>query len=560
MSYSARNPNGQATAANSSPVVLASDQTNVPVALSASIFKFSTGNTTSAELNAGATFTGVIETALDQPSISILLTSDQPTTLRIKQFVDSGGTYAVPDIVYYVEANKGLSASFPVNGNYVQVLATNTGTSATTGFELNTAYGNIPTSDGSGRLPVASADCIQLLTQTLTTVSQSSTIDTQGYQAIVVQVSGQWAGEAYFESSIDSSLNSYQKCFFLPDGTLALEQAVSGNGLYIVRPAGRYLRLNVAQISGSMTIKAIGRTASVMTADQSLSLAMDRQNNLPLFTELNQDTISKLAPAQYLQQVGYYGQGGVIPVNTPLITVDCSNLRGLSIQYSVGTTGVITPQWSNDRATWTTATLYDQAGAASTTWSAGTGLRLVNVQFRYLRLLLTTATTAGTTFAIINGSPNVILPPITTQPVSGTVTANIGTGSIAAGTNAIGDVGIQYRANSTGAATISKFTAAASTNAASIKASAGRVVGWSLTNTTASVKYFRFFNKASAPTMGTDSPVFVITVPANGIAAANHEGGIGFATGIAIACTGAVADLDTTVTAANDVIGAIFYQ
>lgn len=123
----------------------------------------------------------------------------------------------------------------------------------------------------------------------------------------------------------------------------------------------------------------------------------------------------------------------------------------------------------------------------------------------------------------------------------------------------MGDVGIQNRANATGAATISKFTAAATTNAASIKASAGRVVGFSLTNTTASVKYFRFFNKASAPTMGTDSPVFVVPIPANGRAELSIPGGIGFATGIAIACTGAVADLDTTATAASDVLGAFFY-
>jgi hypothetical protein len=36
-------------------------------------------------------------------------------------------------------------------------------------------------------------------------------------------------------------------------------------------------------------------------------------------------------------------------------------------------------------------------------------------------------------------------------------------------------------------------------------------------------------------------------------------GGIGLSLGLGIACTGAVADTDATVTAANDVVGAIYY-
>lgn len=116
-----------------------------------------------------------------------------------------------------------------------------------------------------------------------------------------------------------------------------------------------------------------------------------------------------------------------------------------------------------------------------------------------------------------------------------------------------------YPATATGAATIAKVASAASTNATSVKASAGRVVGWSLTNTTASLKYFRLYNKASAPTVGTDSPALVVGLPPTSTTRGELEAGVGFATGIAYAITGAVADLDTTVTAANDVIGGLFY-
>lgn len=254
-----------------------------------------------------------------------------------------------------------------------------------------------------------------------------------------------------------------------------------------------------------------------------------------------------------------FTQAGVIAINTDLMVFDCSQQRGLFIQCtSMGTTGVITGAWSNDGTTWVNSTLFTSAYASAATFNAA-GLWYVPVQARYFRLRLTTATTAGTTTLNVQGTQFAPQALLATQPVSGTVTANIGTGSLAAGTNAIGDVGIQVRANATGAATVAKFTSAATTNAASTKASAGRLLGWHFYNTTASAKYFRFFNKASAPTMGTDSPAFVVVIPANSAVFNNLPVGIAFSTGIAIACTGAVADLDTTVTAANDVIGSFYY-
>ena len=50
-----------------------------------------------------------------------------------------------------------------------------------------------------------------------------------------------------------------------------------------------------------------------------------------------------------------------------------------------------------------------------------------------------------------------------------------------AGAALTGDVGIQYRPNATGAATPAKVVAAASTNATVVKASAGRMLGFTLT-------------------------------------------------------------------------------
>lgn len=144
-----------------------------------------------------------------------------------------------------------------------------------------------------------------------------------------------------------------------------------------------------------------------------------------------------------------------------------------------------------------------------------------------------------------------------TQPVSGTVTANIGTGSLAAGTNAIGDVGLQVRANATGAASIHHIVSAATTNVAQIKATAGRVLGYCLSNTTATWQYVKLHNVASA-TAGA-AVAMTIGIPPNGKAECHIAQGIAFATAISRSIVTGPADADATATTLNAVVGDIFF-
>lgn len=99
-------------------------------------------------------------------------------------------------------------------------------------------------------------------------------------------------------------------------------------------------------------------------------------------------------------------------------------------------------------------------------------------------------------------------------------------------------------------------SSAATTNATSVKASAGSVHGFTATNTTASLKYLKFYNKASAPTVGTDTPIWTQPLqPSNVPTIVRFPKTLNFSTGIAIALTGAAADSDTTALAAGDVVG-----
>lgn len=110
--------------------------------------------------------------------------------------------------------------------------------------------------------------------------------------------------------------------------------------------------------------------------------------------------------------------------------------------------------------------------------------------------------------------------------------------------------------------THARIASAATTNATSVKAAPGHVYGISLGNamtTTPVMKFFKLYDKASAPTVGTDTPIMTIPVAADGYVSISFPVGIPFSLGIAYAITGGVADTDTAAVAANDVHGGLLY-
>lgn len=125
-----------------------------------------------------------------------------------------------------------------------------------------------------------------------------------------------------------------------------------------------------------------------------------------------------------------------------------------------------------------------------------------------------------------------------TQPISGTVTATV---TPPAPTT-------PYFLNS-----------AATTNGALIITGTSGLSAFYATNTGASAAFVKLYNKATAPTVGTDVPEMIIPVPAavSGVpgVATPTFGFIGprFALGLGIAITGGVADSDTTAVAAGQV-------
>ncbi len=130
-----------------------------------------------------------------------------------------------------------------------------------------------------------------------------------------------------------------------------------------------------------------------------------------------------------------------------------------------------------------------------------------------------------------------------TQPVSGTVTATVTAGTV----------------NPVVPATPYFVNSAATTNGALILTGTSGLQAFYATNTGAAAAYVKLYNKATAPTVGTDIPEMIIPVPA---AVSGVPGvallpmgfhGFRFALGLGIAITGGAADTDTTAVAAGQV-------
>lgn len=159
--------------------------------------------------------------------------------------------------------------------------------------------------------------------------------------------------------------------------------------------------------------------------------------------------------------------------------------------------------------------------------------------------------------AYTSGTANWILAP---SPSSFDPAPFIPSTSLLASAAVIGDVSNAVRTIATNAMSRFRLVSAATTNATSVKATAGRVYGWQFSNTTAAYKYVKLYNSAAAPTVGTTAITDTIAIPPNSSVTWSTTIGVHYAAGIALATTGAAADADTTVLAANDVIGQLFYS
>ncbi|PWB94649.1 hypothetical protein [Methylosinus sporium] len=235
-----------------------------------------------------------------------------------------------------------------------------------------------------------------------------------------------------------------------------------------------------------------------------------------------------------------------------LFSQDVSGFGSLALQVtSIGAGNTIVYEASNDNSTWYFVSGYSPLLPASDSaqyLTTLTDLLLFPCVAKYFRARVssygsgTVTVVTALRFAPLNRS-DVFIGNVTSSPVP------------------ISFSGLVVPASSAiGAMTRARVASAASTNATSVKATEGRLYEIHVANTSAAMKFLKLYDKASAPTVGTDMPVATYPIAANGgridIVSINGQS---FPNGLAYAITGAVGDADTTAVAANDVTGELLY-
>lgn len=96
-------------------------------------------------------------------------------------------------------------------------------------------------------------------------------------------------------------------------------------------------------------------------------------------------------------------------------------------------------------------------------------------------------------------------------------------------------------------------SSAATNNATLVSANPGAIYSVNGYNASAGVIYLKFYDKATAPTVGTDTPVLTYALPPT--ATFSFETPFGFATGIGYGLVTGAADNNNTAVGAGDVLG-----
>lgn len=268
------------------------------------------------------------------------------------------------------------------------------------------------------------------------------------------------------------------------------------------------------------------------------------------YTLLKVDEEGRLKVAS--KPASYAATTGNITANGQTVFVNCERFSNLMIhcagtfstvnvtfEGSLNSTNGIDGNWFTVQAVRSNANTIETATGNLSAAPAYAWELSVNA-LKYFRIRATAFTSGNQVWTFIPGTyatePIPAAQTSATQPVSGTVTVN----PVVPAT--------PYFLNS-----------AASTNGALILTGTSGLHALYATNTGASVAYVKLYNKATAPTVGTDVPEMILPIPAaSGGVPGVFTLPIGFAgfrfpLGLGIAVTGGASDSDTTAVAAGQV-------
>jgi len=360
-----------------------------------------------------------------------------------------------------------------------------------------------------------------------------------GVATLGVEVSGSWSATLTLQCEVNAT---WTPCFAsAPNGSTT--GAFSANGTYQLSPAG-FSAVRVINLAGGgsgTASVALRESFAPFSAPQS---TLGSSTGSPLYAAIQDGTgaINASNPIPEIHsETGATTWTASASGAIAATVMDTSNSGYSTANVVVNSVGVGTYTFyeSDDNfATYYAVTCTRADGtnyqASSATYAQVTGW-ICPIKRRYFEVSL--AWTSGTFAGSINYKIPYVMPPQTTL--------------------------VALQPQTSGGPTVARVLSAASTNASSVKSSFGQVYAYQLCNTSASARYFRFFNKASAPTVGTDMPYAGALLLPAGACLGSPNGidlGMTFPTGIAYDITGGLTDSDTTAISAADVQGWISYR
>lgn len=427
-------------------------------------------------------------------------------------------------------------------------------------------------------------------------------IDTSGFNSIILQLTGYWAGSISFQISQDGTNWTAQQGYSWNSDVVLAESAL-GPDVYVLPTTARYFRaVTSSDFSGSVSGTYVGRgsyepnpyqSVKLMDVDAGLMFPVAGRDQNGNVVRLAVNTAGQVLPADNLPIFGVAAKA------TTVVAFDTTGYNSVALQL-VGTfSATVSFQCSNDGNTWSALAGWSMAGAAGpANSSTTTGFWLFPAAGKFFRAQVT-AYTSGSVVGIAYLQNQNAFNPASSPSIAANSSVNIGqigatnvvTGGVA-GIQAIGGniaVGAAPTANpvpvggwdgtntrriltdavSGGVAlganaalnglSSGTLISAASNNLTQIKATAGKFHMLHAINTNAAARYLKvFFLPSASVTMGTTTPTLNFLLPPNSATplvlqdplGVSHAGG----TGLTIAIVTGQALLDNTAAGAGDVV------
>jgi len=608
LSYNPQNPNGQSTMANSSPVVIASNQS----AVSVSINQTTQGTTNAVTLNGvGGVTTPIIP-------ITAFASGSLFTSSPIQLFDDTFATSALLDTTNRwsapTSAGGGIAAAVPVGGGNVTL---GTGTTANGWSTLQSQFSfpqaapgfleiyhaiNIvfpaPTNTylfwGSGTIPgtpTASAPLTDAIGFEVDTTGKMFAVCYSGGSRNVIQ---DLSSSGNNTQPGDSSVHKY---FIFYRGDLSywcidnrsniVATMLTGapgpiNNTLPLRllaiagptPPGSNVTLNDNAVFMSDTASSSSQISdgnfawrkATVSASGALSVSNSGIPTVLGAQTTSNSTAVNIASDQIVNTsdpdlivTGQSAQTAI--VNNILTTTsgtaatDLKGYKSALVQIiSTGTAGTFIFEGSNDNVNFQTVTVYSQLILTGTPITAAITATASNlgyvfpIIFEFYRVRIVSTITGGSIQAFSRFTQNTWTPAV--FQVTQATAANLAVTATVATVTSVTAVAAINSVATTNGLSIGTVVTATTPATTSIKATAGRLHNMSVGNPNSTPVYLKIFNVA-APTLGTTAANMNYLIPAtSNVSIPINDLGLFFSTAIVIAVTGGISLTDnTTITA-----------